>query len=373
MTLFSDFRKTIPAIPVILCSNPDALEEALKSFSNTVTIEAEYGDRVVEGSYETLAHHGARQINPTPCSRSNYTEAEREQIGAIGLSHIDLDVIGGLLAVFGAKRDASLFWEAAEYIDVAGPRKFPEFLKSVSETYVEGEAEKLQDLVYAFWALSQEHRIVATEVAWDITEELDPLLDGLFEIFEGNPDLIYKGERLLNDTEKLNSESYMDMSPMGVIARVSPSFTNHLYVSPFKEVGFCVVSYNTLQGCVTISFVEDNSRPEDYTAVEIIQGIFQEKDSKGNFLAEGHENIASSPRDIRASFESFVETLDYINRLYENEEANEELEREAATLEDFPVFPSSVLMLSSLSHGAVHDPSPGREEEEYEFIDDDEI
>lgn len=66
--------------------------EALEAVNPTHTVEAEFGDSVVEGSSVTLAHHGKRAENlPTV---ENTT---------IGISHFDLDTLGGVMRCLGVK------------------------------------------------------------------------------------------------------------------------------------------------------------------------------------------------------------------------------------------------------------------------------
>ena len=77
------------------------------------TVEAEYGTECVPGRVVTLAHHGPRSSNPAPCN----TETEILPEGStIMLSHLDLDAVGGALALMGVKPEDPEFWKAAEFI-----------------------------------------------------------------------------------------------------------------------------------------------------------------------------------------------------------------------------------------------------------------
>ena len=106
---------------ILISANPEALKKELDNFSKTVTVEAEYGSVVVEGTELTLAHHGDRSGNPAPCLHEGKVDCD-----AIGLSHVDLDAMGGVLAVCGRKPVAPSFWELAAFVDVNGPHKLPE-------------------------------------------------------------------------------------------------------------------------------------------------------------------------------------------------------------------------------------------------------
>lgn len=104
----------------------------MRAFCFNVTIEAEYGEVCVQGSELTLAHHGPRSGNPPPCvvpqeevraalrrpcwdceyyapwlcetctGLGSYTPQNIQ----VGLSHLDLDALGGCMAVLGLKPEA---------------------------------------------------------------------------------------------------------------------------------------------------------------------------------------------------------------------------------------------------------------------------
>jgi len=42
---------------IIISSNAQAMKKEISKFKNSATVEAEYGNEVVEGSLATLAHH----------------------------------------------------------------------------------------------------------------------------------------------------------------------------------------------------------------------------------------------------------------------------------------------------------------------------
>lgn len=44
--------------------------ELARPFNNMIeaTVEAEYGDKCINGKLYTLAHHGSRSANPAPCN-----------------------------------------------------------------------------------------------------------------------------------------------------------------------------------------------------------------------------------------------------------------------------------------------------------------
>lgn len=128
----------------IFCSsNPKNLAAKLAEYQLYATVEAEYGDDVVAGSTPalTLAHHGSRKENPNPCLRDNIPGGFLNMstrpndpahdlfvpIEAIGLSHIDLDALGGTAALMGKKPAHESFWRLAAHIDSNGPHRAADF------------------------------------------------------------------------------------------------------------------------------------------------------------------------------------------------------------------------------------------------------
>ena len=84
--------------------------ELAASLTPDATVEAEYGEHVIEGKIYTLAHHSRRYRHmPAPCLFENQSSFN----GDILISHVDLDTIGGCLALYGRKPDDDEFWQGA--------------------------------------------------------------------------------------------------------------------------------------------------------------------------------------------------------------------------------------------------------------------
>lgn len=141
-------------IKVFISNNPSKLSEKLSAFTSTATVEAD-----VPGSVLTLAHHGPRSGRMCPCLSGNMPELG---IQAIGLSHIDLDTLGGVMAILGRKPEDSCecgygitgsrkpaFWRAAAaLVDTNGVHKLPE-----------DTPQEVNDMLNAFWAWSEKNRL----------------------------------------------------------------------------------------------------------------------------------------------------------------------------------------------------------------------
>ena len=92
------------------------------------TVEAEYGERVIEGTVYTLAHHSGKYRGcPAPCEFPNQQGFD----GVTLVSHIDLDTVGGCLALYGRKPEDYAFWKGAGYIDIKGPPHIHELDEAV--------------------------------------------------------------------------------------------------------------------------------------------------------------------------------------------------------------------------------------------------
>lgn len=270
---------------IIIANNP----ENLKAANPSHTVEAEYGEVVVEGSELTLAHHGPRSDNPAPCLHPNI-EANPDSI--IGLSHVDLDSLGGVLAIMGIKPEGS-FWKLSAFVDTQGPHKVSQFNPSSSDL----------DALHAFWALSQENRIFPPRdgSVEDITEKVQVLIDGILKILGGDPELIENGREFKRQEETLNKNSFLEIND-GVILRQADQFVNHLYTTPEGDIGRIVISHNTKTKAVTISFAEPI---EGLNCCELVQRLWGPE-------AGGHATIAGSPRGQEMSLEDAKELASQI-------------------------------------------------------------
>lgn len=274
-------------INFIISSNPTTLSAAIAGHASA-TVEAEYGETCVEGSVLTLAHHGPRAGNPAPCMASNGCA---EGVEIVGLSHLDLDSLGGCAAILGRKPEAPSFWRLASFVDVNGVHKLGQ---------AEASAEDIRRL-HAYYAWSEDRKVYAPRdgSVLDVTKEVTESVETLEKILVGDEDLLVAGDKFKARGESLNASSFVE-AEKGVIARVHEAFTNHLYASPEGEAYEAVVSYGTTHGSITVSFADT---PKGKSAREIVQSLWGE-------LAGGHAGIAGSPRGRRMSLADFVDAVE---------------------------------------------------------------
>jgi len=277
--------------------------ENMRAETPTHTVECEYGSVVIEGRHITLAHHtGAYKVQDPPCVgdnilpcplgcftgntcdeaiRSGYCpepyQACLEKNWVIGISHFDLDTLGGIMRILGLKSTYNnSFWELAGAIDVKGIHKMEEILALP-------ELGMIKDQLNAFWAWSESNRLFAPRdgSVMDCTDFIWGAIDVLNNrIFNYDPELLQAGREWAAAKEALDTDSFVGEHE-GVILRKSEQFVNHLY-----RTAKAVVTYNPKTKAVTLSLADPI---EGVNCSELAKELWGE-------LAGGHAGIAGSPR-----------------------------------------------------------------------------
>ena len=325
---------------VILSSVRESLEAALRGHRYTATVEAEYGDQVVRGSVATLAHHGSRAGNPCPCLASNDVARPACTCGvgcpvdgfigegcdagrgendllAIGVSHVDLDCLGGIAALLGRRptyddpRDGEMeFWQLAAFVDVNGPHKiegwraarFFEVWKSGNEDeadFADAMSDGAVDALNAWWAWAKDHRAPAAPrdgSVLDITAYVEEAIRILWLIAKaddsvpGTKELYAAGRAFAESKRALNESSFVRMEG-DVILRRSNEFVNLFYDAPDGKVGKAVVALvkrsPDAPAAVTISLADPIP---GVSCAEIVRKLWGPQ-------AGGRDVVAGSPRD----------------------------------------------------------------------------
>lgn len=260
--------------------------ENLRAIMPCATVEAEYGQEVVQGSILTLAHHGPRSDRPCPALVGNLPEMG---IKTIGISHLDLDTLGGIMAIKGCKF-ISTFWGVVAHVDLNGRHK----------AHLHPHWEVCKSVFYSFWAWSEKNRLqVSTEVR-DVTMEVEQAIDVFNKILDGDETLKKEGDEWIKAQGSLNNESFVSESN-GIIVRKSSKFVNHLYNTPSGGLCKAVLSFNIERKNITLS-VSDG----DFNCCEIMQTVFGPS-------AGGHAGIAGSPRGQEMKLEDLDLVLRVIN------------------------------------------------------------
>ena len=288
---------------ILISGNPELLQERMNADFTSVTVEAEYGNMVVHGVAGTRAHHGHRQGDPPPCMYLNSLGDDIPK--TIGVSHFDLDCLGGVLAVLGRKPEDDQFWRLAAQVDVFGlHRRFDAGGKSWN---LDAPSQKNLERLYAFRAWSDSHRlIVSKDAVIDCTEFFEKGEKILTRIFAEDAELIQKGKEHIAGMEILNRDSFVCIlgSKIKILLRKSPGpFVNHLSISPDGKVADAVISYNERTGAITLSFEREGIAD----ASELMISAFGPK-------AGGSAGIAGSPRGERMNEGDISKVIELLNK-----------------------------------------------------------
>jgi len=288
---------------VLLSNNPDSLRAALSEYKNFAVVEAEFGGAEVMGSSDsiTLNHH-VRPERQCPClfRTADFPAEVRGNVEAVGISHFDLDTLGGLMALRGTKPEGHQdFWRLAAFVDLNGPHA------------VENQAMDAYRQLAAVWAWSQKNRLFAERdgSVTDVTDFVAKAEQAMLRILNMDADLMREGATLTHEEALLNASSFRTAfnmffdtaRPVLAVVRVSDKFTNHLYRHE-GLVADLVVALNTTSGAITVS------RRDGTVAVDcrqLVQTFWGE-------LAGGHAGIAGSPRGqvlTQSDLETFVDWL----------------------------------------------------------------
>lgn len=261
----------------------------------TLTVEAEYGSVVAEGSRYTAAHHQAagpfagRHIvaggRPSPCNDPNIPSVHGDEV--VMISHLDLDTVGGVLrATLGQGhpifRHAG-FWQLAEFLDVNGAHR----LAAAGADYDDVRA------IYAWWAWAKNGlpRFPRDAVA-DATAAIDAAGDALVRILvDLEAGLLLAGDAFRADEAALNARTFVrrDGDVLVRRAEVGGDFCNHLYTDPSGVAARAVVCLNTAFKAVTVS-IADPER-EEVSCRDLVQRLWGPE-------AGGHKGIGGGPREV---------------------------------------------------------------------------
>lgn len=269
-------------------------------------VEAEYGSKEVLGSSDKLSlNHHVRSERPCPCSLSNEMfDGEREELEVIGISHFDLDTLGGICALLGVKPTSPEpgFWEMAEWVDTRGPHRIKECPSYNAESHIR---------LASFWTWSQANRLVAPKEGgqpaemWDCTKYVFEAIEELKRILDHTSENeVVRGKEFLAKEEALKAESFVSegvsASGIKVVLRRGKVFANHLYYTKDGSPAHMVVGYNENFEAVTVSRCGDDV---PVVAKEFVQELWGQ-------LAGGHAGIAGSPRGEKLLFSEAERAFD---------------------------------------------------------------
>ena len=271
-----------------------------------LTVEAEYGAFVCEGSRYTAAHHqpvGSDYVGrhvveggrPAPCNDENIPVLSENEVALV--SHLDLDTIGGLMRASG-KYEACFsenaeFWNLAEINDVKG-------VHMVDENHsfyicLRGIQKEIQE------KLPNTPRDANSDVTEFVSSISDYISEALKTPQKGAN--FEQGLSFVQDELDLNFDTFETITPLTLIVRRSKegAFCNHLYNEPHGIAGLGVIAYNEKYKSITLSLAEPI---KGISCREIVQELW------GN-EAGGHDGIAGSPRNMPMTEAQFYQAVSY--------------------------------------------------------------
>lgn len=270
--------------------------ELLSAERPHLTVEAEYGTIVVEGAVYTAAHHqpaGSKYAGdhvvpggrPSPCVDKDIPVFDPEEGDwVVGISHMDLDTVGGVLRALPAAADifASAhdgFWGLAAFLDVNGAHKMA----------LAGASQEDIQRIYGWMAYSKSIPRLPLNVLTDATELVLGSLPVLRALLADDAGLLQAGRDLRGKEQELNEQSFEYMTDGNVIVRTTPGerdSVNLLYAAPDGDLGVAIVAYNKHVGTITVSL---ESPIPGVSCRDVVQSLWGD-------LAGGHPGIAGSPR-----------------------------------------------------------------------------
>lgn len=255
------------------------------------TVEAEYGTNVLKGSVATLAHHtGEYKAHPAPC---NNKEVPVLASGTIVVSHLDLDTMGGVMALMGIKPAHDDFWSVAEYIDLNGPHN----LNKVSLLS--------KEMIEAYWAwCSNGHYAQKVDVVTDVTDLVFLHAEAIARIIHGDISLIQRGREWAKEV-KMKVEACLKYEDDFIRAFVTDNvFCSSSYYSELTNTMASVtVVYQTTEKKITIATCDGS-----ISCVEVVQDLWGPE-------AGGHDGIAGSPRGKVKTEKDFYHAIEHIKSI----------------------------------------------------------
>ncbi len=274
----------------------------------SATVEAEYGEKVIEGEQITLAHHTDKyKNNPSPCNTLDIPVLADNN--TIVVSHLDLDTLGGIAALLGRKKEDAKFWEAAEFIDLNGPHNLFQIGEDSREKYE------------AYQAYNVNNRIPRFEGNTDITDIVLKHLEIIDRVIDRDETLISNGKEWSNTTkEKIEQCLVFENSNVRAFNSPEGIFCSAAYYS--EKQGKVIPATVTLNGkfkSVSLAMADGG---KEFSAKEMVQELWGKE-------AGGHPGIAGSPRGKEMTEEDMKLLMQKVNEKYnaKNLENDENINR----------------------------------------------
>lgn len=278
---------------ILICSVANNLRQQLLDFPATATVNAEYGNDILEGNVRTLASPACHCLN-------NNIEAN-----AIGIATLSLDTLGGILAILGEKSPKigdprirqDLFWDLVAFVSKRGHHRMSDWVSDTRRKLGGPAYDDIANTADAFWAMDavlDKGSLPSSSDVLDITEFVGKLRDTLYAVFNGDKDLFAAGRTYRDEQFAINQASFKGVIDGKVIVRAYELYVNNLYRAPNGLLVNRIVGFNTLSGVITITL----EHPEP--GVNLAE--FASKQWQSTIC--GYECIVCSPKDVRHTMQN---------------------------------------------------------------------
>ncbi len=308
------------------------------------TVEAEYGNEVIEGNRITLAHHTERYSkNPAPC---NTHVDPLPKNSTIVVSHLDLDSIGGIASLMGIKTENKEFWDLAEFIDLNGLHRLGEY---------KGQNAKGAKISYLLYNAYQSNNKLPK-----ITEITD-ITDTVLQHIEMVDRSIIKDEQLVEQAREWKQERNKKISDSLIYeneyfrifyAKNGEFCSDSYYSKKYNRIVPCTIVMNGKDKSITLALEDGGKSLQEQQLIKnkptnkfenFFRKLFNQKQDIepssakdivqhlwGN-EAGGHIGIAGSPRGQEMTLENFNDICMLMFNLY-NEKNNSYSKSDAQTV-----------------------------------------
>jgi len=256
--------------------------EVVKKGNIDISIEMEYGNEEIKGKIASYGHHTTEnRENRSPAVACEYLG---ENIGTIGVSHIDLDTIIGVGKVSGLlspKYDNELFKDI-EFIDLEGQH----MLYKVSSYN--------KELIISMNGIIAENRVpFSKDMVVDVTEIVLSILNKINNLTE--IEIIEYNKKYIDLQNRIEKGLYKEIGNIRVFK--ADEFSNAQYINLNTKIEFdYIISFSNKSSTYTLSKRSDEVKGE---MDKIMVNVFGDG-------AGGRNNIAGSPRGEKQEFNDTI-------------------------------------------------------------------
>ena len=285
----------------------------------TLSVNAEYGAFVLEGTKYTSAHHqpiGSQYVGrhldwrcgkPAPCNDTNIPVLSEDEVAII--SKVDVSTVGGLMRASGKYSD--LFSQHVSFWDL------------VEETELCGVQLLDEDHPYYFClrGILKHFEDMKETYPKDRNSELSSHVETLSEYISKALQSKERGENFdlgvqaVQEDLDLNLDTFVSMTPISLIIRkTKEEDCNHLCSDPDGIKGVGVISYNEKWKSIKVSVSDTLS---DFSCISFLRDAL-DRESTGNKLnaVSPHGKIYSENdfKEIAIKFNDYLLSILYKSR-----------------------------------------------------------